>query len=178
MIELYLKNVHVDKDFQDNDGNSAWHFATLKTAPYLIECNPNLLNKDSLTPLMFHLEYGNIEILKYLIRHKRIDLDMTNELGQSVLHHASVSSHIISFIQCNPNIQDYLGNNPLMYSNSVENTDVLLEMSCDPTFKNILNKSGVDIIADKDHADGFIHPLYHLDIQIMHYSFTRDIRNT
>ena len=82
----------------NEDGDCLLHITCLwgdvDTIRYLVtdqKCNPNILNKHHLTPLLATIKHGKPSVATALLQHAKCDLSLHDQAGNTALHLACIS---------------------------------------------------------------------------------------
>ena len=195
-VELLLKQKCIsdgrcNPDVQNDDLNTPMHIACYKKSLKIIivlfemRCSTNIPNKKGQTaqdiPLnedgdyLLHIacQWGDVDIVKYLINDERCNPNIQNAFKNTPLHIAvkfgqeDIIVQLLSCQECNPNVQNKEGDTPLhiavnedLYENidsvDVENKTLailLAHQQCDPNLSNKVGDAPLHIAADCGQTD-------------------------
>ncbi|ORX75779.1 ankyrin [Anaeromyces robustus] len=172
----FLINHGADCCFQNPLGNTAFHYADETSIKILLDyCqdwnkldmanrsqtkpDPNIKNKESITPIIYHCLEGHNEIVKEMLNYDNVDITSKDLSGRTCLHYAcynngyDIVEKLISKNKIDINSKTIEGNTPLhsaVYKNNLRMVELLLKNNADPTIKNNLNKTPKAFSEDDD----------------------------
>jgi len=153
--------------FQNPLGNTAFHYADETSIKILLDhCqewdrlpasarsptkpDPNIKNKESLTPLIYHCREKHDRVVAEMLNYPCVDIKCQDNDGRTCLHY-TCSNNALELLKklvlnCKIDINSKTreGNTPLhtaVYKNNLDMIKFLLEHEADPTIKNNKNKS-------------------------------------
>ncbi|ORX43242.1 ankyrin [Piromyces finnis] len=178
LIKFLIEN-GADCSYQNPLGNTAFFYADEISMKLLLDhckewdhldhlsrCpnkpNPNIKNKESITPIIHHCREGHDEVVQMMLKYSFVDITTKDMSGHTCLHYACSKSSIdlieklISFKSISVNAKTNEGNTPLhiaVYRNNLDMVKLLLKLQADPTIKNSKNKTPVAFTKNDEILD-------------------------
>ena len=184
VVKSLISEQHCDMNIQNKVGNTPLHLACYhrghSVIKYLLEqrCKTNLVNRDSITPqmiplnkhgdLLLHLacQWGEVEMVRYLVTQERCDVNVQNRNGDKPLHIACTlrTADIVKYLRDeidDMNVQNKEGNTPLHIAcyhmhKTLSVIRYLLEQKCKTNLKNWRGRTP-QTIALNEHGDKLLH---------------------
>lgn len=155
-ITSLLLDHHASINHQNLSGNSAVHLANCELVQFLVAkgASLSLLNTDGLTPLLFHLQQGNLDVVKFLLSTRKCDINAFDLGHRTPLHlcafrgYKDVLQAIFDIGGVSVNLQSMRGNTALHAAadaGHLEIVRILLLAGSDPTAINLQGKTASDL---------------------------------
>jgi len=116
-IVEYLVSSNIDINAKNNDGLTATYFAVglnrLNILRYLLDNNNNLTDDIIYDSVLFAIYNGHLDIVKYLVQDKNVNVNLVNEEGETILMYAVENNqiNIIKYLVEEHNIDTSIMNN-------------------------------------------------------------------
>ncbi|MBN9542526.1 MAG: ankyrin repeat domain-containing protein [Alphaproteobacteria bacterium] len=170
-LEITVKNLMPEQltiVSNDDENNNLLHFASaignLETVIYLINngIKADIKNRWKSTPAYYAVEYGKLEVVKYLINETNVNINIKHFNGDTLLHQASMRGYfeIIKYLieEKNMNV-DILNNSretPLKYASRnghLKTVKYLVKKGANTNICNIIRHTPLHIAAYSGHLD-------------------------
>ena len=152
IVRRLLEVPEMKLDIDDCRGNTALHYACDDNRVSIIRllcqdsrCSPDIVNKKNRlgwTPLMVAVHGGHLDIVRILLEHPGIKLNITRNPGETALHYAcdhnrvSIIKLLCQDSRCSPGVinkKDSDGATPLMRAVHEGNLDIVKELDIEGT---------------------------------------------
>lgn len=93
VIDILEKNIiNINQQMDDEMGNYLVHIACYYNKSHAIikklleTADINVRNKQGVTPIMYAIQMGNVDVFKFLIEYQKLDINMVDNHGGTILH--------------------------------------------------------------------------------------------
>ncbi|TPX41369.1 hypothetical protein SeLEV6574_g06120 [Synchytrium endobioticum] len=158
----HLMSLGAEVNARTAAGTCILHLATLDLIPLMMKAtgiDPNIVNNEGLTPVLYHCQQGRQAIVLELIKYKDVDVNAKDLGHRTPLHLCSFRgyTHLVEQLLSKREIAidetSLKGNTCLHAAADADHMDIvllLLQAGADPTIRNLQGKSAADLSQNED----------------------------